>query len=103
MTQPEALTYEGKPRDPVTAIYHNGNYVANFPYIKEWLEEMAEPGVEIIDGTDSGMPFMMTISDPANNRYFEIGNQPCYIFQMLDGSLRVLDPTIFEILFQPET
>ena len=105
MTLPTTQVYVGKPREAVTAVYWNGAYQnGELLEIKNWIESVA-PNLQIntFDTTIDEMvvPYVLYFNDPVTN----VGGQVIaggYVFLDSDGKVRVLDATIFEILFQQQ-
>jgi hypothetical protein len=80
MTMPAPATFVGKPRDPVTAVYYDGDYQnGNLLDIKAWLESIAPEGYTI--SYDEFMPFVLGVLSP-DNKYASV-DPGSYVFQIL--------------------
>lgn len=105
MTAPAPQAYVGKPREPVTAMYWDGQYQnGELLEIKNWIESIA-PSLQTatFDTTvgESVVPYYLTVNDPVTNKSFEVVRDT-YVFQQADGTVKALTGTIFEILFAPQ-
>jgi hypothetical protein len=99
-SMPEPVVYIGKPREPVTAVYYDGNYQnGQLLEIKVWLASLDSNLQLTTWDAEPGIPFYLNVYNLVTNKGFDV-SPDMYVFQETDGQVRALPATIFEILFQ---